>query len=147
MEKPPNTPRPQEAEIKSPETSIGLEEVVVLLAPDVSIPEDRLCQYLEKKNFEVLERKVITFDAETIQRFYPKVDDSALEDLNDFFSGEEVLALLIRGSNAIEILNRYKGHVRGILKLGMPSGIHASDSPEETAANKEAINLYEKSEN
>jgi|GEM_PF-1917582 len=118
------------------------ERVIILLKPGGTEFEERLYEFLQKQELNILDRKELNFDADTIKKFYPHANDKYLPNMEDYFSQEETIALLISGKGAIEISNVLKRHVRGILHLKQPrDGIHVSDDPSEAERERAVLNL------
>lgn len=123
------------------EAGVG-EQVVILLKPGSSEFEDRLNEFLQDQELNILDRKKLNFDADTIKKFYPHADDKFFPNMEDYFSQEETIALLVSGQNAIKISNSLKRHVRGILHLRQPrDGIHVSDDPAEAERERAVLGL------
>lgn len=124
------------------EDSGASEQVVILLKPGSSEFEKRLHEFLQDQELNILDRKKLNFDVDTIKKFYPHADDKFLPNMEDYFSQEETIALLVSGQNAIEISNVLKHHVRGILHLEQPrDGIHVSDDSSEAERERAVLNL------
>ncbi|MFH0873737.1 MAG: nucleoside-diphosphate kinase [Candidatus Komeilibacteria bacterium] len=111
----------------------NIESVVVVLKPGAQEYLQRLEDFCTEYGLTIQDRATIQFDAESIKKFYPYERHQQYHDmLTDSLSAKPLEALLISGPRAADLLNRLKGHVRGILHLQPPAnGIHTSDSPEE----------------
>jgi len=134
------------------EKELQIEEVVLLLKPGASQYEKRLCAFLTRKNLNMLNRREIVFNKQTLLDFYPGAEEKITKrnpdsDINqivdewaNYFSEEPVIALLIQGKNAFEITSRLKKRVRGILKLNRPrDGLHSSENAPEAEHEKRVV--------
>lgn len=120
------------------------EEVVVLLKPEAIEFEDRLIAFLTEHDIEVEGRRAQEFTEETIRKFYPHRPEY-IEQMKEHFSQGPVVALLVKGPNAMRTCLRLKKHVRGMFKLQPPAdALHSSDSASEAVREKRALGFEER---
>ncbi|MEI6477619.1 MAG: nucleoside-diphosphate kinase [bacterium] len=108
------------------------EDVVVLLKPGATELRSWLQEVLADHQLEVVDTKEISFDKEAIRAFYPHAEPQYLPGMVEHFSREPVVAVHVRGLDALRACSEIKQEVRAILEVKPPAdAIHASDSIEE----------------
>ena len=131
-----------------------MERAVVLLKPGYLEYTDRLVDYLRKKDLVILDQKVVRFDAEMATDFYPHAAvaiertfgpeefESRMKIFIDYITGDDAIALLLEGDDAIQKVNRVRDKVRSWFHLEKPAdAIHASGNCEEAEREAAVLNL------
>ena len=127
--------------INSPEFKNSFQEVVMLLKPGAAQFEQGIYEFCDKNGLTVIGRNQLKFDEEKIKEFYPKsIGRSWLEPMKEYFAQDEVVALMVEGPNAMNILNDLKRRFRGIMNLKVPEDrFHVSDSVSETERERKVV--------
>ena len=119
-----------------------VERTLVVVKPDGvsrAIVGEVLSRF-ERKGFKIKALKMLTFDNALASNFYaPHVGKSFFPELQQFITSGPVVAAVLEGNNAVEVVRRMigstkgfeaaSGTVRGDFALGTTDNvIHASDS-------------------
>jgi nucleoside-diphosphate kinase len=119
-----------------------MEQTLVLIKPDAIKRElvGEIIQKFEKRGLKILALKMGLYEKELIEEHYEvHKDKSFFKDLVSFMLSGPIVAMILEGHNAIEIVrsmlgsveNPISGTIRGDLCVGGRENlIHASDSPE-----------------
>ena len=96
----------------------------------------------EKKGFKIVAQRLLSFDKGLANEFYsPHVGKPFFPELEQFITSGPVVAMVIEGSNAVDVVRRMigitksfeasSGTIRGDFGLGYTDNVvHASDSAE-----------------
>jgi nucleoside-diphosphate kinase len=121
-----------------------MERTLIVIKPDGvsrSLVGDIINRF-ERKGFKIVAMRMLRFDHKSALEFYsPHVGKSFFPELESFIISGQVVAAVLEGSNAVEVVRRMigvtksfeaaSGTIRGDLALGYTDNvIHASDSTE-----------------
>jgi nucleoside-diphosphate kinase len=119
-----------------------LERTLIVIKPDGvarSLAGEIISRF-ERKGFKIVALRMLRFDKGLAKDFYsPHVGKPFFPELQDFITSGPVIAAVLEGSNAVDVVRRMigvtksfeaaAGTVRGDLSLGYTDNvIHASDS-------------------
>ncbi|MDH2901611.1 MAG: nucleoside-diphosphate kinase [archaeon] len=121
-----------------------MERTLIVIKPDAvarSLTGEIISRF-ERKGFKIIALQMLRFDKSLAKDFYsPHVGKPFFPELQDFITSGPVIAAVLQGSNAVEVVRRMigvtksfeaaSGTIRGDLALGYTDNvIHASDSQE-----------------
>ncbi len=121
-----------------------MERTLIVVKPDGvsrSLVGEVISRF-ERKGFKIVALQMLKFDHSSAQDFYlPHVGKSFFGELEAFITSGPVVAAVLEGSNAVDVVRRMigvtksfeaaSGTIRGDLALGYTDNvIHASDSKE-----------------
>lgn len=124
-----------------------MEKTFALLKPDTTGRRliGEIIARIERKGLAIAELQMLTLDETDIEELYaPHVNKSFFPDLKKFMLSGPVVAMVIKGDNAIKEMRKLNGAtdpfeanpgtIRGDLALSKTQNIiHSSDSPAEAA--------------
>ncbi len=121
-----------------------MERTLIVIKPDGvarSLSGEIIFRF-ERKGFKIVALQMMRFDKNRAKKFYsPHVGKPFFPELEEFITSGPVIAAVLEGSNAVEVVRRMigvtksfeaaAGTIRGDLALGYTDNvIHASDSDE-----------------
>ena len=144
----------QKLEVDS-ELQPATNSTVVLLKPGASEYRGRLEVFLEGKGLQIVAEKKVDFTPEVLERFYPHAKTSiqrqceteeeareTVQGLTDYLGSDKIIAIVVNGPNALNVVLSLKRKLRALLHLQKPRDyLHSSDSPEEAKREKEVLGL------
>jgi nucleoside-diphosphate kinase len=121
-----------------------LERTLIVIKPDgvARSLSGEIISRFERKGFKIIALQMLRFDKSLAKDFYsPHVGKDFFPELQKFITSGPVIAAVLEGSNAVEVVRRMigvtksfeanAGTIRGDLALGYTDNvIHASDSKE-----------------
>jgi nucleoside-diphosphate kinase len=124
-----------------------LERTLVVIKPDGVARGfvGEIISRFERKGFKLVRLRLLRFDISLARDFYsPHLGKPFFPDLESFISSGNVVAVILEGNNAVDVVRRMigvtksfeaaSGTIRGDLGLGYTDNvIHASDSIESFA--------------